>query len=747
MELKKKSLKIILAQPRGFCAGVERAIEIVERALKIYGPPVYVRHEIVHNKRVVNNLSSKGAVFVKELDQIPKGAVTVFSAHGVSQKVEDTAGVRKLPVLDATCPLVAKVHKEGQRYSKDGFEVVMTPLKQTHFRNGDRITESRTPQEWESNLKNKVPSYQYEDFDPNNNHIFYNVYALRDKRNLAPQGFHVMDVREFGQLNTDLKFPLDRKVQCYSCSGSGKVDNIVSCKKCSHWSETQHQYNVCRSCNGRRNWKSGYKKCPSCNGSKFNSSCSFQDLTCPLFHKPSERIITFTINAYGKIYLTNGNEVNKKYGDKLVVFVVKDKEKKSVYSNEYYTVGELEIMKNYLSVTKFKNGDPIKYIEDPVEWSRAIKNGTPAYCYHNNLDSGIGCIYNIHALSDRRGLIPDGWRSATEMDAKYLNANLKTIPNESIDPIFYDRGKLDYRNRKIPISKPPGGRTDKGDFKNYKDYLTHSKYCGLNFEIENNELELGKLLEESRNKWKYSDYQGSGYLICVRDGIRYEKPSSVEKVKIVNPTMSKRTNKKSIRYGDHGQHNMSTFKELYNETGKHILNNLQISNLEGLFDGNGELNLIGIGGKWSCNGELEYAFKGGRNMCGIKLKRVSKNNEVKFYGAIMYGHPSAYRKEDNFIMKGELFYDGEINLEFSEPIFEPKNNSLDQTLSLYFDKSSCDLSNNPINNLTVQVAGLTCFKYGSEPRFWSYNWYSEESKTMAEIQEFLDNYSIDDIVK
>ena len=123
--VKNKQLKIILAQPRGFCAGVERAIEIVERALKIYGPPVYVRHEIVHNKRVVNNLSSKGAVFVKELDQIPEGAVTVFSAHGVSQKVEDTASIRNLPVLDATCPLVAKVHKEGQRYSKDGFEVIL----------------------------------------------------------------------------------------------------------------------------------------------------------------------------------------------------------------------------------------------------------------------------------------------------------------------------------------------------------------------------------------------------------------------------------------------------------------------------------------------------------------------------------------------------------------------------------------------------------------------------------------------
>ncbi|MDC3091495.1 4-hydroxy-3-methylbut-2-enyl diphosphate reductase [Rickettsiales bacterium] len=120
-----KTLKVYLAQPRGFCAGVERAIEIVERALEKYGSPVYVRHEIVHNKRVVNNLSSKGAIFVQELDQIPEGAVTVFSAHGVAQKVEDTAYKRKLPVLDATCPLVAKVHKEGQRYSTKGYEVIL----------------------------------------------------------------------------------------------------------------------------------------------------------------------------------------------------------------------------------------------------------------------------------------------------------------------------------------------------------------------------------------------------------------------------------------------------------------------------------------------------------------------------------------------------------------------------------------------------------------------------------------------
>ncbi|MCP5373233.1 MAG: 4-hydroxy-3-methylbut-2-enyl diphosphate reductase [Hyphomicrobiales bacterium] len=120
-----KDLQVILAQPRGFCAGVERAIEIVERAIEKYGPPVYVRHEIVHNKFVVDCLKQSGAIFVEELDEIPDGAVTVFSAHGVSRQVVDTAAARGLPVLDATCPLVSKVHKEGQHHVTSGREVVL----------------------------------------------------------------------------------------------------------------------------------------------------------------------------------------------------------------------------------------------------------------------------------------------------------------------------------------------------------------------------------------------------------------------------------------------------------------------------------------------------------------------------------------------------------------------------------------------------------------------------------------------
>jgi 4-hydroxy-3-methylbut-2-enyl diphosphate reductase len=118
-------MRVVLAQPRGFCAGVVRAIEVVDRALEKYGQPVYVRHEIVHNRHVVENLKAKGARFVEELDEVPDGAVTVFSAHGVPLSVVEDAGRRGLPTLDATCPLVSKVHAQGKRYVAQGRNLVL----------------------------------------------------------------------------------------------------------------------------------------------------------------------------------------------------------------------------------------------------------------------------------------------------------------------------------------------------------------------------------------------------------------------------------------------------------------------------------------------------------------------------------------------------------------------------------------------------------------------------------------------
>lgn len=118
-------MNVILANPRGFCAGVDRAIDIVERALEIFGAPVYVRHEVVHNRFVVEGLRAKGAVFVAELDEVPDGKLVIFSAHGVSQAVKDEADRRSLKVLDATCPLVTKVHIEVMRHARAGHDVVL----------------------------------------------------------------------------------------------------------------------------------------------------------------------------------------------------------------------------------------------------------------------------------------------------------------------------------------------------------------------------------------------------------------------------------------------------------------------------------------------------------------------------------------------------------------------------------------------------------------------------------------------
>ena len=118
-------MNILLANPRGFCAGVERAIAIVERALEKFGAPIYVRHEVVHNRYVVDGLKAKGAVFVEELSEVPDGATVIFSAHGVPQSVRHEAAARDLKVFDATCPLVTKVHLEVSRLHKQGYEVVM----------------------------------------------------------------------------------------------------------------------------------------------------------------------------------------------------------------------------------------------------------------------------------------------------------------------------------------------------------------------------------------------------------------------------------------------------------------------------------------------------------------------------------------------------------------------------------------------------------------------------------------------
>src|SRR6201997_356298 len=117
--------KVLLASPRGYCAGVDRAVQTVEHALELYGAPVYVRKQIVHNLHVVQSLEQRGAVFVEENDEVPEGSVVVFSAHGVAPEVHDQAAARSLRTIDATCPLVTKVHAEARRFDREGYDILL----------------------------------------------------------------------------------------------------------------------------------------------------------------------------------------------------------------------------------------------------------------------------------------------------------------------------------------------------------------------------------------------------------------------------------------------------------------------------------------------------------------------------------------------------------------------------------------------------------------------------------------------
>jgi 4-hydroxy-3-methylbut-2-enyl diphosphate reductase len=117
--------RVLLAKPRGYCAGVDRAVQTVEEALKLYGPPIYVRKEIVHNKHVVSTLEAEGAIFVEETDEVPEGAIVIFSAHGVAPEVYDQANARSLKAIDATCPLVTKVHQEAKRFAADDYDILL----------------------------------------------------------------------------------------------------------------------------------------------------------------------------------------------------------------------------------------------------------------------------------------------------------------------------------------------------------------------------------------------------------------------------------------------------------------------------------------------------------------------------------------------------------------------------------------------------------------------------------------------
>lgn len=415
----------------------------------------------------------------------------------------------------------------------NGIEIYARPLSVREFRNGDKIKKARTEGEWNKFNELKIPAYHFKDFNDKeaNYGLIYNYYAITDEREIAPYGFHKLNLIDLNYLDNEVLFSGTKLVDCYC--GDGKVSNMVYCTNCMYWTETQKKYNVCSKCQNQTFINIGTKKCPNCNGTKKVKELNMAYRKFSVFPASTYDVEADGNNRYGDdnnlgvLYIDRdgkckfssyetkniGNtfygETRIKYKDQgFQILICKDRDIKYPDNFQYTKLGDIEIMNTFLNVTKFRNGDPIKYIEDPVEWELALKNNTPAYCYFNNINDGKGCIYNIHAWNDKRGLIPSNWRSINGYD----------IVN--ITYAFQKRIKLG--SAELPLKPPPGVRNTNGAFEitptiqgKYEDRIEY--YNHLNFGIKSFWPDYNRITYELSTQMGSSEPTQSGFILCVRD--------------------------------------------------------------------------------------------------------------------------------------------------------------------------------------------------------------------------------------
>ena len=385
------------------------------------------------------------------------------------------------------------------------------------------IKKARTEGEWDKYIELKIPAYHLKDFDNNQESygFIYNYYALTDNRELAPYGFHKINLMDFNFLEKQFVFTETKLVDCYHCD-DGTEGIYESCKNCNYWTETQKKYNICSKCQNKGYFIRGSKKCSTCNGTKKRKELIMKgrefcvlpsysnsvecNVHSELFGWGEDNLLAeFKISNEGTCdfldYTTDtkrdfNSPVEYYFNQGYQILICKDRNIN--YSDDFISkkIGDIEIMNVYLNVTTFRNGDAIRFIEDPVEWELAIKNKIPAYCYFNNVNDGKGCIYNIHAWNDKRGLMPVHWRSITKNDLANIYLNIKQ--------------DIKLTSSKLPVSAPKGIRRNNGVFENNEMEYNEHVYQ-LNFEYDRNYL----LKPNDVNL--FSQDTKSGYVLCVRD--------------------------------------------------------------------------------------------------------------------------------------------------------------------------------------------------------------------------------------
>ena len=630
----------------------------------------------------------------------------------------------------------------------NGIEFCNAPLSVREFKNGDEIKKARTEGEWNKFNELKIPSYHFKDFDDNqaNYGFIYNYHAITDNRELAPHGFHKLNLIDFNHLENQLLFTDTKLVDCYC--GDGTEGIYESCTNCNYWTEKQRNYNVCSKCQNRRYFNRGTKKCSSCNGTKKIKAFSMNNRQFCIFPESNNNIdfnnhlqlanvyednLLAVMNIYdGKCSLKSfQTEDIGSYGTPNINFknqgfqILICKDRNIAYSDDFgYTkLGDVEIMNTFLNVTKFRNGDPIKYIEDPVEWELALKNNTPAFCYFNNINNGKGCIYNIHAWNDKRGLMPLNWRSVTKNDliniAHFLNYDFSLTSAQS------------------PVKLPQGIRNRNGNFEqtnyptNYADLDDeHSEH--INFQIKKNSLNYYLDLNSTYNKLNNQ----SGYVFCVRDAsnIVKENPSSIE---ILNKEFLINNSQLLIKDDKYFKaHSKSgDYMGIYNESGLKLIDNLVQTDFDDLFDENGELRIIAMDVKLTCEniyccGYTEYTYTGGGGdqIYGIIIKKSSTSSSGLSCSAII-ANTSQYNRDYDIIESSDLKRNDELS-------FSCKDLHLD----FCFSQNKCNPADNPIDNFYVLVNnhfGINTTWYNEVKGAW---WGRDEEWALEQVLEFMETH-------
>ena len=319
-------------------------------------------------------------------------------------------------------------------------------LEETHFRNGDALRKARSPSEWDRFCEEQIPCYMWVNKGITSNEathsVLYNYFAIIDERIIAPKGFHLLTLKDYkkstGKIPGIPGYSRDRdnaplynldfsKKQRIECDKRQSI--YEKCNKCSFWSEEQRKHKPCAKCKNRRNYDTGkYETCTTCNGKGYIYRNYGEQFKAHIISDYDVRQLNYDEwrpNECYELEFRNGRFLDPEYYMKSVhlsftkqyrIFLVEDNYSYPKCENEKLSKGGIEFMNHLLDVTTFQNGDPIKLIEDPVEWELAIIRGTPAYCYYENNPENPGCIYNIHAWNDKRGLIPSGWRDFRDYD-------------------------------------------------------------------------------------------------------------------------------------------------------------------------------------------------------------------------------------------------------------------------------------------------------------------------------------------